>query len=209
MRLLVGFRQSFTTEVGVDLGGGQMLVPQQFLNFPEIGSAVEQMSGVGMSQSVRAGFGVESRLVDVTVEDLANRSIRDSITESVEQHSRRWFEWSPARRDFILVSKQCCQRMLPDRNDAFHASLSQGSDESRCIVDVFPVEGDQFTDTQASTVEDLENGEISQAPIGVSLRLIEQAHHFLNGEEMRQRTRYPRSTQLEKCTASLDATLSL
>lgn len=129
VRLLVGLRQPFATEVSVDLGGGQMFVSQQFLNFSEVGPAIEHVRGVRMSQRVGTGLGIEACLVDVAIKDLANRSIRDSIPESVEQDSRCWFEWSPARRDFILVSKQCCQGVFPDGNDAFLAALTQGSDE--------------------------------------------------------------------------------
>src|SRR5205807_9003275 len=54
MRFVVNLDQFFHRNVSVNLGGGEPRVAQQFLNVAQVGAAVEQMRGKGMTQRVRA-----------------------------------------------------------------------------------------------------------------------------------------------------------
>ena len=163
-------------EVVVDLGGGEMFVAEQFLHLPQIGTTVEQVRRIRVAQGMGTGSTVEARLADVSVEDLADRSIGNAITEAIQQNRVRApvsILGLPACRDGFLVTEESGQRMLADGNDALLASLSKGANQSRRTVDVEPVERDQFTDPETGAVEDFEDGSISQPAVRVGLWLIE------------------------------------
>ena len=87
MGVLLIFRSlGLIGQVSVDLSGGQMLVAQQLLYFPEIGSTVDQMGGIGMTKRMGAGPFVEACPAHIAIEDLADGTVRDSLAEPIEQH---------------------------------------------------------------------------------------------------------------------------
>ena len=53
--LMISIQQSLLRDVGVDLSCRQIPMTEQFLNAPEVGSAVQQVGGEAVSQRVRAG----------------------------------------------------------------------------------------------------------------------------------------------------------
>ena len=60
MRFVVGSFETLGGDMRVHLGSGQMGMPQQFLNAPEIGPCVQQVGGVTMSQFVRRQTWIQS-----------------------------------------------------------------------------------------------------------------------------------------------------
>ena len=62
MGLLVALPEPLDRNMGVDLGGGQAAVAQDFLHRAEVGAAVEQVRGGGVPEGVRScGGGVPQR----------------------------------------------------------------------------------------------------------------------------------------------------
>ena len=59
MRVVVGLFEAVGGEVGVDLGGDEVFVPEQFLHAAQIGAAVEQMGGEAVPQLVWRELGIE------------------------------------------------------------------------------------------------------------------------------------------------------
>ena len=57
MGLLVALPEPLDGNMGVDLGGGQAAVAQDFLHRAEVGPAVEQVRGGGVPEGVRSGGG--------------------------------------------------------------------------------------------------------------------------------------------------------
>ena len=55
MRLLIYMQQALLRDVGVNLCGRKIAVSQQFLNAPQIGSPVQQVSGETVPQCMWAG----------------------------------------------------------------------------------------------------------------------------------------------------------
>ena len=51
--LIVGFGQMLKIQMGIDLGGGQIRVTQQFLHRPQIAARLQHVGGEGMAQLVR------------------------------------------------------------------------------------------------------------------------------------------------------------
>ena len=48
MKFLVNGLEAFLIDVGVDLGGGDVGMPQEFLNNTEVSPVFEEMGGEGM-----------------------------------------------------------------------------------------------------------------------------------------------------------------
>ena len=48
------------SQVGVNLGGGYVSMPQQFLNCPQVGATTEHMSGKAMPQGVGANLLIQA-----------------------------------------------------------------------------------------------------------------------------------------------------
>ena len=110
MGVLLIFRSlGLIGQVSVDLSGGQMLVAQQLLYFTEIGSTVDQVGGVGMAKRMGAGPFVEACPAHIAIEDLADRAVRDSLPESIEQH-RNWAPvsifWNPLGWNRFTVTEE-------------------------------------------------------------------------------------------------------
>ena len=72
--------QSLLAHVSVQLGGGKIAVPQQFLYCPQVGTAVEQVGGVGVPQCVGVGRARRS-----PVEDAADVPRGESFSSLVQE----------------------------------------------------------------------------------------------------------------------------
>ena len=57
MGLVIDIRQSLKIQMGVDLGGGQIGVPQQLLHRAQVGRGFQQMGGKAVPQLVRIDVG--------------------------------------------------------------------------------------------------------------------------------------------------------
>ena len=53
MKLAVNLPQELVVDVGINLSGGNIGVPEQFLDHPQVGSVLEEVGGEGVAQQVR------------------------------------------------------------------------------------------------------------------------------------------------------------
>ena len=79
VRLRVDPGQPLVGQVGVDLGGGEVLVPEELLDHSQVRAAVEEVGGERVSERVRARLAVEPRAVNVLVQDLPDRAVRQPV----------------------------------------------------------------------------------------------------------------------------------
>lgn len=56
MIFFVGFSEFPVGEMGVDLGGGDGRVAEEFLDGADVGAAVKEFGGVGVAEGVRRDF---------------------------------------------------------------------------------------------------------------------------------------------------------
>jgi hypothetical protein len=56
VKLLMNITQALVGDVRVDLGGGDIFVPEQLLDGAQISAVPEQVCGVGMAQRMRSNF---------------------------------------------------------------------------------------------------------------------------------------------------------
>src|ERR1041384_1514416 len=85
MRLVVHFFQPFRRDVGVDLRGGKVGVPKQFLHTAQIGAGVEHVGGKGMTQRVRCDVCVEPGGGEVALQQLLHATRSEPLATVVEE----------------------------------------------------------------------------------------------------------------------------
>ncbi len=99
--------------------------------------------------------------------------------------------------------------MFADGNDAFLAAFTECADEADFAVDVAPVESDQLADPESRTVEDLEDRPVTESTVGIGLGLIEESHHFLDRQEVGQRSGNLGGVEFQKSTTPLKSVFPL
>ena len=80
MRLLVAFTQAGGGHVGINLGGGQTAMSEQFLHGADIGTAVEHVGGKTVSEGMRARAPVQARLREIFFQQSADAASRQPRT---------------------------------------------------------------------------------------------------------------------------------
>ena len=60
VRLFIGAADMLGSQMGVNLGGGYVGMPQQFLNCPQVGATTQHMSGKAMPQGVGADLSIQT-----------------------------------------------------------------------------------------------------------------------------------------------------
>jgi len=72
--------------VGVDLGRGQALVAQKFLNNTQVGPALEEVGGVGVAQ----GVGVNMTLADPGGQNSSHVARCQALAPPIKEHCGTW-----------------------------------------------------------------------------------------------------------------------
>src|SRR5262245_17059031 len=88
MGLLVDVFEVFGADMGVDLGGGNILVAEHFLNAAQVTTAIQQMSSKGMAEGVRADLLMQSGLLDPFADDMAGSPVGEPQAPVVEKKRR-------------------------------------------------------------------------------------------------------------------------
>lgn len=83
--VVVGGAEPHGREVGVDLGGAERLVAEQFLNGAEVRAVVEQVCCEGVAEGVWADLWIEARFLEVLVELASNGSGAESAAVLVDE----------------------------------------------------------------------------------------------------------------------------
>ena len=83
MSPFVHFAQAGRADVRIDLCRHEAFVSQQFLHTADIGTAIEQMSGKAVSQSVWRRARVESRRLDMFLEHPTYTASRQAFGKPV------------------------------------------------------------------------------------------------------------------------------
>jgi hypothetical protein len=72
MRLVVDFAEAAAGEVGVDLGGGEAGVAEEFLDGAQVGAGLQQVGGEGVTQGVGADAVLGAGAQHVPMDDAAD-----------------------------------------------------------------------------------------------------------------------------------------
>lgn len=82
MGLLIDLLHLFYIQVGVDLGGGDPLMSQQFLNLPQVGAPVQQMGGEGMTQRMGRMVVGQVGFLQVGFQQPPDAAVRETLRKS-------------------------------------------------------------------------------------------------------------------------------
>lgn len=86
--LVVDFAEAAAGEVGVDLGGGEAGVAEQFLDGAQVGARFEQVGGEGVPEGVGADAVLGASAQQVAMDDATDAPRRKRATASVEEEPR-------------------------------------------------------------------------------------------------------------------------
>src|SRR5579863_3912515 len=178
VRAAVDRKQPLHLDVGVFLGGRERGVPEQLLDRPQVGAALQQVGGEGVPQGVRVDAPGERRLLDPVVEDAPHRAVAQPAAAVIEEdrllaRAAAASASSPAalaravrpsgpsvqpphRFPVVQPTSQRRGRRPAERHHALLASLAHDPQHAARQVDRAPVEPDQLADAQAGSVEHLE-----------------------------------------------------
>src|SRR5674476_151838 len=173
MGLCIDLAQVLDGDHSVDLRRGHRGVTEQFLNHPYVGSALQHVCGKGMPQSVRAHSVPKASAFGCCVDRGPRTLARESSSTQIQEQCRCPLS---SQRDGCTCSDRVCRdrvpRVAPERNDAFLAALAEQTHRPWPAVDVIQthvtkldvveVEADDFTDSRAGTIENLQHRAIAQ-----------------------------------------------
>jgi hypothetical protein len=86
VRAFIHFSQVLCGEMGINLGGGDIGMSQQFLKLPEIHLAtVQQMGSYAVTQHVRRDVGLDSGSLSITLKDKPESLPGKSLSSTIEE----------------------------------------------------------------------------------------------------------------------------
>ena len=85
MSPVVDFFQPASRQVGVYLGGGEVLVPEHFLDASQVGSCVEHVCRKAVPQRVRADMRVDTGHGKILVELAADGSVGKPLSGTIDE----------------------------------------------------------------------------------------------------------------------------
>jgi hypothetical protein len=85
---VIGFHELVHMNMSVALGRGQGRMAEHFLDGPQVGPRVQEMSGEGMPQTMWAQVLPHPAPPQLRLEDPSNRAIRESCAPGIEKQGR-------------------------------------------------------------------------------------------------------------------------
>jgi len=127
----VGFPQSAGADMGVNLGGCEAFVSEEFLDAAEVSSAVKQVSGEGVSECVRCGLLGESGSGDVIFEQSADAAGGQAATKAIEEHGGAlFFGCLGVGLSHFEPLEECFGGVAADGSESFFASFPEDSHDA-------------------------------------------------------------------------------
>lgn len=187
MSHFVGFPQPASAHMGVNLGRGQTLVPQQLLNAPEVSPPVQQMSGKGVPQRMRRRLLRKTSSRNMRFQHAANAAGREPPPKSIEKQGITLLFRSTGVRvpDFHPAIKRP-GGIAANRRDPLLSPLTQNSQDPRTAIPVAAVQSDQLRDTKPGRIHGFKNRAITESGGGVGGWCGEELSDLVGGEEVRQ-----------------------
>ncbi len=163
MGLAVGFLEALDGDVGVDLGGGDAGVAEEFLDAAEIGAGVEHVSGEGVAELVGADVDGDAGVAEVFLEEFADADAGEACAALGDE------EGSGLDAGLGAVALDGLEGRRADGDDALFAALAENADGLREGIDVGDVEADELREAEAAGVEELEDRGVAGGGPGGSL----------------------------------------
>ena len=141
--------------MGVDLGGAEVGVSEQFLDAAEISSVVQEVGGEAVAEFVRTDFESDAGMAEVFLEEVVDGAHGDAAPEFAEE------EWPFMDAGGGAVVLDGAEGGATDGANPVLAAFAGDAQGFFERVDIAHVQLDQFVETQAGAVEQLEDGRIA------------------------------------------------
>lgn len=158
----MGLDEVFLVEVGVDLGGGDVGVAEEFLDDAEVGPAFEEVGGEGVAEEVRIDFVGEAGARGAVFDDLAHAVGGEGAAANGEEDVGGGF----ARFDefgalVVEISLDGVEGAQADGDEAGFVALSGDAEDFVVEVEVFEARVAEFGEAESGRVEKFEDGEVA------------------------------------------------
>lgn len=196
MGFLVSGSEFFGGKMGIDLGGGEICMSQEFLNASEVGAGVEKMSGEAVAEFMGCNGGIQAGLTEVFFEpQLDQFRIHGGVFAVVGQKDGQVRQFRML--GFLPVIMDRVQGGRADGKAPFFFSLAHDAKELAIPLDVLDEEAAEFADSQAAGINGFKDGGVSDkgggrggCVLGLAphfhQRRLQQVGHLLDGEKSRQ-----------------------
>ena len=171
--------------MGVELGGGDVGVPQQLLHGPEIRPALQEVRGKAVAQ----GVGVQpldARHAAVLLADGVHGLARKTSAMDVEEDRRCGHAPHKRPSPLLQVGPQGCGGRPQDGHEPLLAALAKDAQQLLVEQDGAAVEAAKLARAQAAAVEDLQDGPVAQARGRLGEGLVQEGGRLLAREHVRQ-----------------------
>ena len=173
--------------VGVDFGGADAFVPEQFLDDADFGPVVEHGGGEGMAQHVGAALLLCGDAAEVVLYDILDMVALDASGAGADEEG---VVVGHVVKHLVAHTEVFAELRFGfghEGYDALLVALAGDLDGVVAEVDVAGVEPDELGQSHAGGVEELEDGVVAMAFVGVGEGgVVEQAVHFRLFDEMGQ-----------------------
>lgn len=197
MVFAVDLAQAAFGDVGVDLGGGDGGMAEEFLDDAEVGPMFEEVGGEAVSEHVGgdgpADSGEPGAFADSEPEGDGGEG---RAAPGQEDGARAAGGEEGGSRD-LEIALEGGDGDAADGDDSFLAAFADDGCVSGLEVELFEAEGAKFSQAQARGVGEFENGLVAEGVRGFGLDRGEQAADFRIGERFGQS--FPASGEREMC----------
>jgi hypothetical protein len=187
MCLFVGFSQPASADVGVNLGGCEAFVSEEFLDAAKICTSVKQVGGERVPERVGSGLLRQSGGGDVGFQQSADAAGGQPATEAVQEHGEPlFFRGFRIRLSHFQPLVECFGGVAADGSEPFLATFPEDSHDAGSAVPVSDIESYQLGDSQAGGVHGFQNGPVANSGWSICRRSCEQRADLFGGEEVGQ-----------------------
>ena len=134
-------------QVRINLRGGDIAVPEQFLHRAQIAAGFEQMAGKGMAQHVRMDMASQAGIGGEFAQPLLHAARADARAAPAEKQGVLRL-CIGGRGSHVQVGRDSAKRRRADGNAAGLAALARHRDQALAMIEVFDIDGAQLRETQ-------------------------------------------------------------
>src|ERR1700687_139629 len=185
----VNLLQPFLDDVGVNLGGRNVGMPEHELHGPEVRSPLEQMRGKTVPQHVRRKSHAHARLPSIGREYFPHADTTQLRAAAIHEQRGTTGDFAeqlrPGAAEILFDDGE---RLLANGNNAFLVAFADAANTADLGVEIGDAQPSELRYTQAGRVQNLEHGAVPKAERSLDIGLAEHALDFLEAEIARQGT---------------------
>ncbi len=170
--------------IRIDLGRGNIRVPQHLLYAPEIGAVLHQMGRKRMAQRVRCDIGFDPGLLRIIFDQFPKALPAHGLPGTVGKEDIRSLVLQHGVPRAVQISGQCVSGRRPERNDPLLGTVP-AEDETQLHIDVGNPQSDQFRHPDTRSIQKFQHRLVAYLLGRVARRLLQQPDHFLRRHDLR------------------------